>query len=74
MVYVSGCLGLHKDTLKLIEGGAGPQTELALKHMEAILKAADSGLDRVVKNTIFLKDLNDFACVNHVYQQGKFSE
>ncbi|XP_055836526.1 rutC family protein UK114 [Episyrphus balteatus] len=66
-VYVSGCLGLDKDTMKLVDGVAA-QTSMALKNMEATLKAADSGMDRIVKNTIFLKDLEDFGTVNEVYK------
>ncbi|ALC38260.1 UK114 [Drosophila busckii] len=67
-VYVSGCLGLDKDA-KLVAGGATAQAEMALKNLEAILKAADSGVDKVVKNTVFLKDLNDFGAVNEVYKR-----
>ncbi|XP_065355852.1 rutC family protein UK114 [Calliphora vicina] len=68
-VYVSGCLGLDKATMKLVPGGAVEQTEMALKNLEAVLVAADSGVDKVVKNTIFLKDLNDFGAVNEVYKK-----
>lgn len=68
-VYVSGCLGLDKDTMQLVSGGVAAQTEMALKNLEAILTAADSGIDKVIKNSIFLKDLNDFAAVNEVYQK-----
>ena len=69
-VYVSGCLGLDKTTNQLVAGGIAEQTELALKNLEAILVAADSGLDKVVKNTVFLKDLNDFGAFNEVYKKG----
>ena len=68
-VYVSGCLGLDKSTMQLVAGGITQQTEMALKNLEAVLIAADSGMDKVVKNTVFLKDLNDFAAVNEVYQR-----
>ncbi|XP_037818036.1 rutC family protein UK114 [Lucilia sericata] len=68
-VYVSGCLGLDKTTMKLVPGGAVEQTEMALKNLEAVLVAADSGIDKVIKNTIFLKDLNDFGAVNEVYKK-----
>ncbi|XP_061387515.1 rutC family protein UK114 [Musca vetustissima] len=68
-VYVSGCLGLDKDTMKLVPGGAVAQAEMALKNLEAVLVAADSGIDKVVKNTIFLKDLNDFGAINEVYKK-----
>ncbi|CAD7000156.1 unnamed protein product [Ceratitis capitata] len=68
-VYVSGCLGLDKETLKLVPGGAAEQTELALKNLVATLEAAGSGVDKVIKNTIFVKDLNDFGTVNEVYKK-----
>lgn len=70
-MYVSGCLGLDKETMKLVPGGPTEQTEKALENLEAILKAADSGVDKVVKNTVFLKDLNDFGAVNEVYKKGE---
>lgn len=57
--------------MKLVPGGAVEQTEMALKNLEAVLKAADSGVDKVIKNTVFLKDLNDFGAVNEVYKRGK---
>ncbi|KAL5290291.1 HRSP12.2 family protein [Megaselia abdita] len=68
-VYVSGCLGLDKNTMQLVPGGAPEQTAMALENLQAVLKAADSGIDKVVKNTIFLKDLNDFGAVNEVYKK-----
>jgi len=70
-VYVSGCLGLDKDTMQLVPGGPTEQTEKALENLQAVLKAADSGVDKVVKNTVFLKDLNDFGAVNEVYKKGE---
>lgn len=70
-VYVSGCLGLDKSTMQLVPGGATAQAEMALKNLEAVLKAADSGVDKVIKNTVFLKDLNDFGAVNEVYKRGE---
>ncbi|KAL7740734.1 hypothetical protein ACLKA6_012353 [Drosophila palustris] len=68
-VYVSGCLGLDKTTMQLVPGGATEQTEMALQNLVAVLRAADSDIDQVVKNTIFVKDLNDFAAVNEVYKR-----
>lgn len=69
-VYVSGCLGMDKTTMQLVPGGAAAQTEMALKNLEAILIAAGSGIDKVVKNSVFLKDLNDFGEVNEAYKKG----
>ncbi|TMW47515.1 hypothetical protein DOY81_007407 [Sarcophaga bullata] len=68
-VYVSGCLGLDKATNQLVAGGIAEQTEVAMKNLEAILVAADSGLDKVIKNTVFLKDLADFGAFNEVYKK-----
>lgn len=71
-VYVSGCLGLDTKTMKLVPGGAVAEAEMALKNLEAVLVAADSGIDKVIKNTIFLKDLNDFGAINEVYKKGMY--
>lgn len=71
-VFVSGCLGLDKDTMQLVPGGVVEQTKMALQNLEAILTAADSSINKVVKNTIFLKDLNDFKAVNDVYQKSTY--
>uniref|UniRef100_A0A1A9VZI4 Translation initiation inhibitor n=1 Tax=Glossina brevipalpis TaxID=37001 RepID=A0A1A9VZI4_9MUSC len=68
-VYVSGCLGMDKTTMQLVPGGAAAQAEMALKNLEAILIAAGSGIDKVVKNSVFLKDLNDFGEVNEAYKK-----
>ncbi|GJM77089.1 hypothetical protein HMSSN036_93050 [Paenibacillus macerans] len=51
--------------------GVQAQTAQALRNVKAVLEAAGSGLDKVVKTTVFLKDMNDFAQVNEVY--GSFS-
>lgn len=72
-VYVSGCLGLDKTTMKLVSGGTTAQAAKALENLEAVLKTADSGLDKVVKTTIFLKDVNDLPAVNEVYKNSECS-
>jgi 2-iminobutanoate/2-iminopropanoate deaminase len=66
-VFVSGQIPLDPATGALVAGGAGAQAERALVSLGAVLAAAGSGLDRVVKTTIFLTDLGDFAEVNAVY-------
>ncbi|XP_054287119.1 2-iminobutanoate/2-iminopropanoate deaminase-like isoform X2 [Macrosteles quadrilineatus] len=68
-VFVSGVLGLNKDTLKLVEGGAGPEAEQALLNLGHILDAADSYYANVVKTTVFLADMDDFPTVNEVYKK-----
>lgn len=66
LVYTSGQLGLNPSNGELPEGVAA-QTEQSLRNVQAILEQAGSGLDRVVKTTVFLKDMNDFAKMNEIY-------
>ncbi len=66
-VYCSGQLGLDPATKQLVEGGAAEQAHQALLNLAAVLEAARSTLRHVVKTTIFLVDMNDFAAVNAVY-------
>lgn len=66
-VYTAGQVGTDPKTGNLVEGGIVEQTEQALKNIEAVLKAAGSRLDDVVKTTVFLADMNDFAKMNEVY-------
>lgn len=73
-VYVSGCLGMDKDTLKLVPGGAIPEAKKALENLSAVLAEAGSGVNNVVKATIFLKDMADFPHVNEEYKKGKNSK
>ncbi|XP_055377100.1 rutC family protein UK114 [Condylostylus longicornis] len=68
-VYVSGCLGLDKETKQLVVGGAAEQTRQALQNLIVTLEAAGSGVDKIIKNTIFVKDLNDFGTVNDEYKK-----
>jgi 2-iminobutanoate/2-iminopropanoate deaminase len=66
-VFVSGQIPLDPATGQLVAGDAAAQAERALISLQAVLEAAGSGLHRVVKTTIFLTDLADFAAVNAVY-------
>ena len=66
LVFVAGQLGLTPDGT-MVEGGIGPQTEQALRNLGAILEEAGSGLERLLKTTVFLTDLADFAGMNEVY-------
>jgi len=65
-VFVSGQLGL-KPGDERIEGGSVEQTEQIFRNLRAILEEAGSGLDRLVKTTVFLIDLDDFGAMNEVY-------
>lgn len=66
-VFCSGQIPLDPATGALVAGDARAQTERVMENLAAVLRAAGSGFDRVVKATIYLKDLNDFAAVNEVY-------
>jgi len=69
-IFLSGQTPLDPATQQLVTGGVAEQTERTLKNLEAVLKAAGSGLDKVVRCGVFLKDMNDFAAMNEMY--GKF--
>jgi len=66
LVFVAGQLGL-KPGDKAIEGDITQQTEQVMRNLTAILEAAGSSLDRLVKTTVFLQHLDDFAAMNEVY-------
>jgi 2-iminobutanoate/2-iminopropanoate deaminase len=66
-VFVSGQIPFDPATQQLIEGDIGAQTERVLQNLSAILKAAGSSLDLVVKAGVFLKNMSDFAAMNEVY-------
>jgi 2-iminobutanoate/2-iminopropanoate deaminase len=66
-VFVSGQLALRPGESELVPGDIKAQTEQVLQNLGAILEAAGSSLDRVVKTTVFLRDLGDFAGMNEVY-------
>ena len=65
-IFASGQLGLNPATGELAEG-VTEQAKQSLTNLKAVLEAAGSGLDRVVKTTVFLKHISDFAAVNEVY-------
>ena len=67
IVYVSGCLAIQPTISTLLDGGIRAQTAQALINLENILNAAGSGMSRVLKTTVYLTDLADFAVVNEVY-------
>lgn len=70
MVFTSGQIPLVPETGVFVEGGIAEQTEQVLKNLSAVLEAAGAGLDSVVKTTVFLADMSDFAQMNEVY--GRF--
>jgi 2-iminobutanoate/2-iminopropanoate deaminase len=66
-VFVSGQLALRPDHGEIVGEGIGEQTEQVFANLGAILEEAGSGLDRLVKTTVYLTDLGDFAAMNEVY-------
>ena len=73
LVFCSGQIPLDPRSLKVVEGGIEEQTEQVLKNLAAVLKAAGSDPSKVLKTTVFLKNLDDFQRMNVVYQ-GVFGE
>ncbi len=69
-LFVSGQIPIDPATGNLVEGDIEAQTERVLQNLSAIVEAAGSGMDRVVKTTVYLKDMGEFARMNAVY--GRF--
>jgi 2-iminobutanoate/2-iminopropanoate deaminase len=67
LVFVSGQLAIDPETNELIGGGISEQTERVMQNLRAILEEAGSGLGQLVKTTIYLANLGDFAEMNEVY-------
>ncbi|MDR0420063.1 MAG: RidA family protein [Prevotellaceae bacterium] len=68
-LYISGQLPVNPETSKFVDGGIREQTAQCLKNIEAILAAAGYTIDNVVKSTVLLDNINDFAAMNEVYAQ-----
>jgi 2-iminobutanoate/2-iminopropanoate deaminase len=66
-VFVSGQVAIDPATQQVISGDVAAQADRVLKNLSAILKAAGSGLEKVVRSTVFLKNMNDFGAMNEVY-------
>jgi 2-iminobutanoate/2-iminopropanoate deaminase len=66
-VFVSGQLALRPEHSEIVGEGIADQTEQVFANLRAILEAAGSGLDRLVKTTVYLTDLGDFAAMNEIY-------
>ena len=67
LVFASGQIPLDPSTGEFVEGGIAEQTEQVLRNLSKVLDAAGTNLSRVVKTTVFLADMNDFAAMNEVY-------
>ncbi len=69
LLFVSGQIPLEPESGELVGGDIEDQTRRVLDNLRAIIQAAGADMDRVVKTTIFLADMNDFAAVNGVYAE-----
>jgi 2-iminobutanoate/2-iminopropanoate deaminase len=67
LVFCAGQVGLDPASGTFVQGGVEAQTQRVMENLRAVLEAAGSTLDRVVKTTVFVADLADFATVNEVY-------
>jgi 2-iminobutanoate/2-iminopropanoate deaminase len=70
LLFVSGQIPIDPATGELVEGGVAPQTEQVMRNITALLRAAGTGFDHVVRTTVFLADMGEFAAMNTVY--GRF--
>ena len=68
-IYTAGQIPIDPKTGNFVEGGITAQTRQVLENLKAVLEAGGSALDRVVKATVFLKNMADFAAMNEVYAQ-----
>ncbi|HXW57015.1 MAG TPA: RidA family protein [Candidatus Cybelea sp.] len=66
-IFISGQVAFDPATGQLVEGDVSKQTVRVLENLKAISEAAGSSLDKAVKATVFLKDMNDFAAMNEIY-------
>ncbi len=69
MVFCSGQIPIDVATGEFVSNDVGEQAHQVLKNLSAVLEAARSSLSNVVKTTVFLADMNDFATVNEIYAQ-----
>ena len=67
LAYISGQIALDPTTNQLIEGDVAAQTERVLENLGAVLEAAGSGFENVLRTTVYVKNINDFPVVNGVY-------
>ncbi len=67
VAYLSGQIAIDPVSGKLLDGDTAAQTELVLDNLKAVLEACGTSLGNVLKVTVFLKDMNDFAVMNEVY-------
>lgn len=69
LIFTAGQVGLDPATMELVEGGVEAQTRQVLTNLKHVLESADSGLNFVVKTTVFVQDLADFVKMNAIYAE-----
>jgi 2-iminobutanoate/2-iminopropanoate deaminase len=69
LVYTAGQIGLDPASMEIVEGGVEAQTRQVFANLKAVLEAAGSGLKYVIKTTVFLKEMGDFAAMNAIYAE-----
>ncbi|HEX2924821.1 MAG TPA: RidA family protein [Ruminiclostridium sp.] len=69
VIYTSGAIPVDPVSGNVVAGGAAEQAEQAIKNLAEVLKGAGAGLENVVKTTVFIKNMNDFAVINEVYKK-----
>lgn len=69
MVYTSGMIPIDPATGELVTGSVEAQAEQAISNLEALLTAAGSSIDKVVKTVVFINNMEDFAKINEIYAQ-----
>ena len=67
MIFTSGVIPINPETNELVKGDIKVQAEQAIGNLAALLKEAGSDTEHVIKTTVFIKDMNDFAAVNEIY-------
>jgi len=69
LVFTAGQIGLDPSTMEMVAGGVEEQTRQVLTNLKSVLEAAGSSLGRVVKTTVFLTDMANFAAMNAIYAE-----
>lgn len=69
MLYVSGCIGINRERGGMVEGGVLPQARQVMENMKAVVEAGGCSMNNVVKCTVLLVDMEDFAQINAVYAE-----
>jgi 2-iminobutanoate/2-iminopropanoate deaminase len=69
LLFISGQIPIDPSTGNLIQGDIAAQADQVMRNLSALLRAAGAGFDRVVRTTVYLADMNDFAAMNEVYSR-----